>query len=114
MVLAKTRENRLAFAAWLIFFRDHGRFPREPSDLATVGTASLAAQIGVSDSADGGLVLAERTAKRLRTEIRARYGFREATVTDADTLETSSSGGAKSSGSAISIPSSTTPASWHR
>jgi hypothetical protein len=86
MVMAKSRENRLAFATWLIFFRDHGRFPREPSDLATVDTASLTAQIGVSDSTDGGLALAERTAKRLRTEIRARYGFREATVADADTL----------------------------
>ena len=35
MVMAKSRENRLAFATWLIFFRDNGRFPRGPSDLNT-------------------------------------------------------------------------------
>ena len=27
MVMAKSRENRLTFATWLMFFRDHGRFP---------------------------------------------------------------------------------------
>ena len=26
MVMAKSRANRLAFAMWLMFFRDHGRF----------------------------------------------------------------------------------------
>ena len=71
VVMTKSRENRLAFATWLIFFRDHGRFPREPSDLAIVDTAALAAQIGVTVTTDVGLALAERTAKRLRTEIRA-------------------------------------------
>ncbi len=86
MVMAKSRENRLAFATWFIVFRDHGRLPRGPSDLATVDTAPLAAQIGVTVPTDGGVVLAERTAKRLRTEIRARFGFREATVADAQTL----------------------------
>ncbi len=86
VVMTKSRENRLAFATWLIFFRDHGRFPREPSDLAIVDTAALAAQIGVTVTTDVGLALAERTAKRLRTEIRTRFGFREFTVADADSL----------------------------
>jgi hypothetical protein len=86
MVMAKSRENRLAFAAWLIFFRDNGRFPREPSDLNTVDVAGLARQIGVTVPTDVGLLLAERTAKRLRTEIRTRFGSREATVADAEML----------------------------
>jgi len=86
MVMAKSRENRLAFATWLMLFRDHGRFPRGPSDLETVDVAGLARQIEVTVPADGGWLLAERTAKRLRTEIRARFGFREATVADAETL----------------------------
>ena len=86
MVMAKSRENRLTFATWLIFFRDHGRFPRGPSDLESLDIAALARQIEVTVPADGGLLLAERTAKRLRTEIRVRYGFREATVADADSL----------------------------
>jgi Tn3 transposase DDE domain/Domain of unknown function (DUF4158) len=86
MVMAKSRENRLTFATWLMFFRDHGRFPRGPSDLESLDIAALARQIEVTVPADGGLLLAERTAKGLRTEIRVRYGFREATVADADSL----------------------------
>jgi TnpA family transposase len=86
MVMAKSRENRLVFTTWLIFFRDNGRFPRGPSDLDTVDVAGLARQIGVTVPVDAGSLLAERTAKRLRTEIRARFGFREATVADAETL----------------------------
>ena len=86
MVMAKSRENRLAFATWLIFFRDNGRFPRGPSDLDTVDVAGLARQIGVTVPTDAGWLLAGRTAKRLRTEIRARFGFREATVADAQML----------------------------
>ena len=86
MVMAKSRENRLAFATWLIFFRDHGRFPRGPSDLETVDVAAVARQIEVTVPVNTGVLLAERTAKRLRTEIRERFGFREATVADAEML----------------------------
>jgi hypothetical protein len=86
MVMAKSRENRLTFATWLMFFRGHGRFPRGSSDLDTVDVAALARQIKVTVPTDAGLPPAERTAKRLRMEIRARFGFREATVTDAETL----------------------------
>ncbi len=86
LVMAKSRDNRLAFATWLIFFRDNGRFPRGPSDLESLDIAALARQIDLPVSADASLPLAERTAKRLRTEIRARFGFREATVVDGETL----------------------------
>ena len=86
LVMAKSRDNRLAFATWLIFFRDNGRFPRGPSDLESLDIAALARQIELPVPADAGLPLAERTAKRLRTEIRARFGFREATVVDGETL----------------------------
>jgi hypothetical protein len=65
MVMAKSRENRLTFATWLLFFRDNGRFPRGPSDRETVDVAGLARQIEVTVPADAGLLLAERTAKRL-------------------------------------------------
>jgi hypothetical protein len=86
MVMAKSRENRLTFATWLMFFRDHGRFPRGPSDLESLDIVALARQIKATIPADGGMLLAERTAKRIRTEIRARFGFREATVADAEML----------------------------
>ena len=64
IVTAKSRENRLTFATWLMFFRDHGRFPRGPSDLETAYVSALARQIKVTVPTDTGLPLAERTAKR--------------------------------------------------
>src|ERR1039458_2620143 len=76
LVMAKSRDNRLAFATWLIFFRDNGRFPRGPSDLKSLDIASLARHTELPVPADAGLPLAERTAKHLRTEIRARFGLR--------------------------------------
>lgn len=50
--------------------------------------AGLALQIGMAVPTNAGSLLAERTARRLRTEIRARFGFREATVADAEMLTT--------------------------
>jgi len=71
---------------WLLFFRDQSRFPRDASDLELVDIPALAQQLEVTAPADGAFPVAERTAKRLRSEIRARYGFREATVADAEAL----------------------------
>ena len=85
-VMAKSQGNRLAFATWLLFFRDQGRFPRDASDFELVDIPALARQIEMTASAEGAFPVAERTAKRLRSEIRARYGFREATVADAEAL----------------------------
>ena len=42
MVIAKSRENRLTFATWLLFFRDNGRFPRGTSDLESLDITALA------------------------------------------------------------------------
>ena len=53
----KHRANRLGWAILLAFFRDRGRFPRDESEV-----------------------------ERLRVEIRARFGFREATISDAEML----------------------------
>jgi hypothetical protein len=85
-VMAKSQGNRLAFATWLLFFRDQGRFPRDASDFELVDIPALARQIEMTAPAEGAFPVAERTAKRLRSEIRARYGFREATVADAEAL----------------------------
>ena len=86
LVMAKSQENRLAFATWLLFFRDQGRFPRDASDLELVDIPALARQIEVTAPTGGAFPVAERTAKRLRSDIRARYGFREVTVADAKAL----------------------------
>ena len=45
MVMAKSPANRLAFATWLMFFRDHGRFPRGPSDLESLDIAAAFARV---------------------------------------------------------------------
>jgi hypothetical protein len=80
LVMAKSQENRLAFATWLLFFRDQGRFPRGASDLELVDIPALARQLEVTAPTNGPFPVAERTVKRLRSEIRSRYGCREATV----------------------------------
>ena len=53
VVMAKSQENRLAFAAWLLFFRDPSRFPRDDSDLELVDIPALARQLEVIASSNG-------------------------------------------------------------
>jgi len=82
----KHRANRLGFAILLTFFRDRGRFPRHESEVEPQGIAALSRQLNVPPPVDGEAFLTGRTAERLRAEIRFRFGFREATVADADML----------------------------
>lgn len=71
MVMAKSRENRLTFATCLMFFRDHGRFPRGPSDLESLDIAALARQIEVTVPADGGF----SSLKERRNAFAPRFAF---------------------------------------
>jgi TnpA family transposase len=87
-VMTKHRASRLGFAILLTFFREHGRFPRDESEIETQGILLLSQQLGVPMPMDGEVILTGRTAERLRAEIRGRFGFREATVADADRLTT--------------------------
>lgn len=84
LVLAKNRTSRLGFAILLTFFREYGRFPRDEDEAQ--GVAALSKQLGVPTSIDSETLLTGRTAERWRAEIRVRFGFREATVADADML----------------------------
>ena len=86
LVMTKHRANRLGFAILLTFFRERGRFPRHSSEIESPGIAALSQQLEVPTPVDGEAFLAGRTAERLRAEIRGRFGFREATVADAETL----------------------------
>jgi Domain of unknown function (DUF4158) len=86
LVMSKRGENRLGFAILLSFFRDRGRFPRQESEVDPHGIATLSRQLKVPAPIDGEAFLAGRTAERLRAEIRVRFGFREATVADAEAL----------------------------
>ena len=86
LVMTKNRANRLGFAILLTFFREHGRFPREEGEVETRGITALSQQLDVPAPMDGEAFLTGRTAERVRAEIRVRFGFREATVADADLL----------------------------
>jgi hypothetical protein len=82
----KSGASRLGFAVLLKFVLWRGRFPRALNELAEDAVGHLARQAGVPAGELASFDLAGRTAKRHRTEIRAYTGFRECSVTDAETL----------------------------
>jgi hypothetical protein len=87
LIAAKSRANRLGFDVLLLFFRERGRFPLSSSEIDRRMVCEVAQQIDVPVPADHALNLSGRTAERHRAEIRALFGFREATVVDAEALE---------------------------
>ena len=84
--MTKNRANWLGFAILLTFFRERGRFPRDGAEVAAQSIAGLCKQLAVPTPVDGEAFPTGRTAERLRAEIRGRFGFREATVADAEML----------------------------
>ena len=88
LVEAKRWGNRLRFAVLLLFFRARGRFPCTVDEVGKDAVAELARSLGVPEPGAGTLLLdaADRTLERQRAEIRALFGFREATVADAEAL----------------------------
>jgi TnpA family transposase len=86
LVMTKNRANWLGFAILLTFFRERGRFPRAGAEVAAQSLAVLCKQLAVPTPVDGEAFPTGRTAERLRAEIRGRFGFREATVADAEML----------------------------
>src|SRR6202048_3223010 len=86
LVMNKHRANRLGFAILLAFFRDRGRFPRDESEIEPEGIAALSRQLNVAVPVDGEAFLTGPPAERLPAEIRPRFGFREATISDAEML----------------------------
>jgi TnpA family transposase len=86
LVTAKNEVNRVDFALLLLFYRAHGRFPNEPEEIEPGAVAKIAQQLGMTDLPHDGLNAADRTWKRHRAEIRAMFGYREATVADAEML----------------------------
>jgi Domain of unknown function (DUF4158) len=87
LVAVKGRANRLSFAVLLLFFRDHGRFPSDGSEIDRRMVGEVAQQLHVQPPADYTLNPSGRTVERHRAEIRALFGYREATVADAEMLE---------------------------
>jgi TnpA family transposase len=86
-IAAKGRANRLRFAVMLLFFRDRGRFPRAADEIGTATIVALANTLGVPvPLGPFAFDIADRTLERQRAEIRALFGFREATIADAAAL----------------------------
>ena len=89
LVAAKSRVNRLRFAVMLLFFRDRGRFPRGADILDPEAMARLASALNVPLPPEPvAFDVGDRTLERQRSEIRALFDFREATVADAAALGT--------------------------
>jgi hypothetical protein len=89
LVEAKRWGSRLRFAVMLLFYRAQGRFPRTAAEVDEGAVAELARTLGVPAPEGAALLLpeaADRTLERQRAEIRARLGFREASVADAEEL----------------------------
>ena len=87
LVAAKGRTNQLSFAVLLLFFRERGRFPRTNAEIDRETIQEAARQLDVRNFKQPALSLSGRTVERHRSEIRALFGFREATVADGEMLE---------------------------
>jgi TnpA family transposase len=84
----RTAHSRIGMALFLKFFQEKGHFPSKREDIPKEAVEYMAVQIEVPPNAWYDLAWEGPTAKRLRAEIRQWFGFREATVADAETLET--------------------------
>ena len=85
-VMAKSGANRVDFVLLLLFYRAHGRFPNESEEIEPGAVGKVVQQLGMAGVSHDGLNTAARTWKRHRAEIRALFGYREATVADAEML----------------------------
>lgn len=85
-VMTKNRAQRLDFALLLLFYRARGKFPDAEAELGADAVAEIANQLGVPVRSRDNINAAMRTIARHRTEIRAFFGFREASVGDAEML----------------------------
>jgi hypothetical protein len=86
LIASKSRSNRWAFALLLLFFRSRGRFPRQEAEIDAGQVAAVAQQLDVAADAFDIADMADRSLKRHRAEIRALFGFREATAEDGESF----------------------------
>jgi TnpA family transposase len=86
LIATRSRARRLGFATLLLFFRANRRFPRSPAEIDTASVIGLADALGVDIETSSAILMPDRTMERHRSEIRALFGFREATVADAEAL----------------------------
>jgi len=82
----KTGPTRLGFAILLKAFQLAGRFPNDQSDIPQTVIDYVAKQVNVTGDVFTRYDWAGRTARYHRAQIREFFGFREATVEDAEAL----------------------------
>src|SRR5271157_4759865 len=85
---SKRGATRLGFALLLKFFKLEGRFPSGPHEIPTEVVRFVASEVGVDRSAWDEYPWQGRSVEYHRASIRAHLGFGEATVADAEALET--------------------------
>lgn len=88
LVQSKHETTRLGFVLLLKFFQLEGRFPAGPYEIPVEVVQFVALQVGVDPSAWEKYPWKGRSVEYHRASIRAYLGFREATVADAEALET--------------------------
>lgn len=82
----KTGATRLGFALLLKYFGRLGRFPGHKNEIPGIVVSYVATQVGVDPAAYLQYDWLGRTIKEHRAQIRAAYGFREATVEDGEAM----------------------------
>jgi TnpA family transposase len=88
LIGSKRGATRLGFALLLKFFKLEGRFPSGPHEIPTEVVRFVASEVGVDRSTWEEYPWQGRSVEYHRASIRAHLGFREATVADAEVLET--------------------------
>ena len=82
----KTGATRLGFGVLLKFFQAEGRFPRNAQEVPESVVAYISRQVGVEPTEWLHYEWRGRTIEYHRAQIRARLGFRQATVEDGEAL----------------------------
>ncbi len=88
LIGSKRGATRLGFALLLKFFKLEGRFPSGPHEIPAEVVRFVASEVGVDRSAWEEYPWQGRSVEYHRASIRTHLGFREATVADAEALET--------------------------
>ncbi len=86
LLMNKSGPGRIGFATLLKFFQAEARFPPTKDDVPVAAVEYLAVQTKTAASAWAEYDWHGRTIKYHRTEIRALWGFREATAEDGEDL----------------------------
>lgn len=88
LIQNKRGATRIGFALLFKFFQIESRFPLGPHEIPAKVVQFVAQQVGVDPSAWTDYPWQGRSIEYHRASIRSHLGFREATVADAETLET--------------------------